>query len=168
MKKVVSMVGILWCVVLLAWCNTWSNDPIAINDTVTITYDASFEDGEPIAIQKESTFIVWELSEVSILEQQVIGMKQGEKKEVLAKPEEAYGKEYDSNKMQRLAVQIFQELGYAIEIGKSYRIGDVKWIIKGIEGEWSQQVVIFDINEPKTYKNIIFKFSVKKVVKAEK
>ena len=158
MKKLLMLAGI-WSLLLLTGCGNQQvvENPIAQGDTVSINYSVSLENGRAIVTDKAETFVVWEGQTLTILEKEVLWMKKGETKTVTATPADAYGKNYDPNKVQKIASTIFETLSLKPEIGKTYTLGTTEGLVKDIVSS----IVLFDTNAPETYNNVNIVFTIK-------
>lgn len=157
MKKLLMFAG-MTSLLLLTGCGKQTPiNPITQGDTVSINYSVNLENGRIIATDKTETFVVGQWQTIAILEKEIIWMKKGETKTVTATPAEAYGKNYDPNKVQKIATTIFETLSLKPEIGKTYTLGNTEGLVKDIV--WS--IVFFDTNAPETYNNVTITFTVK-------
>lgn len=134
-------------------------------DKVHVEYEGRFENGE---VFDSTAMHGGELLEfipgtgmlVSGFEKAVIGMNEGEEKEVTLKPEEAYG-ESNPEYVQKLPKDKFPaEAKEGMQIGIPTPMGQIPATITKI----GEDFVEIDMNHPMAGKTLIFKI---KVVKAE-
>ena len=98
---------------------------------------------------------------IDALEKALIGMKVGEKKTVIAKPEEAYG-EYDKSKVIAVSIKRLRAAGYErIQPGMEVKIGDSIGRVKRV----TERYAYIDFNHPLAGKTL--KIEVEVLEKAE-
>lgn len=96
------------------------------------------------------------------MEKALLNMKVGEKKEVIAKPEEAYG-EYDKEKVIAVSIKRLRAAGYdRIQPGMEVKLGDSVGRVKRV----TERYAYIDFNHPLAGKTL--KIEVEVLEKAEK
>ena len=99
---------------------------------------------------------------IDALEKALLNMKVGEKKEVIAKPEEAYG-EYDKEKVIAVSIKRLRAAGYdRIQPGMEVKLGDSVGRVKRV----TERYAYIDFNHPLAGKTL--KIEVEVLEKAEK
>ncbi|MFZ2150603.1 MAG: FKBP-type peptidyl-prolyl cis-trans isomerase [Candidatus Absconditicoccaceae bacterium] len=162
-KKIILIAVIFFSIILLG-CGSGKNT-VQIGDKVTLTYSINFEDGSVFNTASTIETNIGDGAIVKGVEESIIGLKSGDKKEILVAPENGYGKNYDAAKVQKITKMIFDRMGLKPEIGKSYKIGDLEGIIKSTQGSGDFQVFMLDTNPRNTYENLIFKIKIDKITK---
>jgi len=154
MKKIMGLLAIVSLSLLMITGCTDKNS-VHIWDTVSITYTATFPDGQVFDqnIHEDTplTFTIGSWQVIQGLDEGIVGMKLGKTKTLSIKPAKWYGKLYDTNNIQKISQLIFDKLSINIENGTTQKLGNiegmVKWTEKDSEGN---TLVLFDINPRQT------------------
>ncbi|MCF7835397.1 FKBP-type peptidyl-prolyl cis-trans isomerase [Candidatus Gracilibacteria bacterium] len=163
MKKIGLLMIVLASIFIFGCGKTQILESIEIGDKVKISYDSKFENGDIFEENQTKEIIVGNQEIIEGLENAIIGMKQGEVKEVLVNPNVGYGDKYDDKNIQQLAKFIFDRLNLVPEMGKEYQIGDINGIVKGIQGDGDYTIVLLDTNPKETYQNLIFNVKIDEI-----
>jgi len=153
MKKIIGLLAIAsLSLLMIAGCT--DKNSIKAWDTVSITYIATFPDGQAFDQNTEQTpltFIVGSWQVIQGLDEGIVGMKLGKTNTISIKPEKWYGKLYDTNNIQKISQLIFDKLSVKIENGAIQRLGNIEGIVKWTEKDTEGNVlVLFDINPRQT------------------
>ncbi|RLA64818.1 MAG: peptidylprolyl isomerase [Epsilonproteobacteria bacterium] len=135
---------------------------IKSGDKISINFVAKLEDGQVFSDSKNDgplDFTVGEFDLISGLNQAVIGLDEGEKKEVTLKPEEAFGK-YDEELLMSYAID---QLPPETIVGVQFKDDQTEkiWTVKNIDEEKGE--AILDGNHILAGQPIIFSIEVIKV-----
>ena len=135
------------------------------NKAVVFDYRLYDEDGELIECSPEGeslTFVFGEGSIIPGLERELEGMEPGESKEVVVKPEDAYGLR-DPGLVQQVPKERFAE-GSDLELGMSY-MGrtDTGQVINFLISGMDDQNVEIDLNHPLSGMDLRFQVNIKDV-----
>ncbi|MBN2028225.1 MAG: peptidylprolyl isomerase [Actinobacteria bacterium] len=139
------------------------------NKTVAFDYKLYGEDGELIESSPEGeplNFIYGEGSIIPGLERELEGMEPGDSKEVVVKPEDAYG-EHDSELVQKVPKERFAA-GSTLEIGMSY-VGrtEAGQVINFLITAMDDENVQIDMNHPLAGVNLRFEVTIRDVKDVE-
>jgi len=138
----------------------WSNPSVigggvVIGDEVHVLVDAKFEDGS-VFTNDTISFVLWDQTVDSFLENEILGMKAWSKKKFELLPGDWYGKYYDPRQIQQLPVMVFQLMEITPEIGWYYDFGWETGVIVDLDWTWDQQIVTIDGNSPETFNTIFY------------
>ena len=138
MKKLLTLLSITVCsLIIFSWCD--SANKVHIGETISITYVATFTDGQLFEENTGMIFTVWSGQVIKGLDEGVVGMKIGKTKTITIEPKEWYGKLYDKNQIQKISQLIFDKLSITPKnwtIQKLWNIaGVVKWTEKDRDSE---------------------------------
>ncbi|EKD25126.1 MAG: peptidylprolyl isomerase FKBP-type [uncultured bacterium (gcode 4)] len=163
MKKIFSFLVIAWLsLFVIAGCT--NKDSIKIWDIVSITYTATFADGQVFDQNTEQTPLMFSVGSGNViqgLDEAVVGMNVGDTKTVTIAPEKWYGKMYDTNNLQKVSQLIFDKLSIIPENWTMQKLGDIEGIIKGTEKDESgNTLVLFDINPRQTRDTLRYKITI--------
>lgn len=152
MKKLLVLVGMILSFCVVAWCT--STYRVQRGDTITIASIATFPDGKVLQHYSETaplTFTVGSWQVVAGLDNGVVGMKIGSKKTLTVHPKQWYGYLYSDSNIQKISRFIFEKLSISPQEGKIQKLGDIEWVIKGVQTDdlW-EEIVLFDINPRET------------------
>jgi len=112
-------------------------------------FESSYDDGEPLI------FKVGDGTLIPGLDRGFIGMRQGEKKEIVVLPNDAYG-DYDENKLIKIDTSDFPE-GEKPEIGMEMDLEDEEGnILPAVIKEIGKEKIIMDANHPLAGKKTVF------------
>ena len=159
-----SILGILLLSILLVAC---SPKTAQLGDTVTVEYVATLPDGTPFDKSTDYdvpiTFVIGKHKVLMGMENMVVGMKAGEQKKELLRPDEAYGI-YDQTKVQLVPLNNFPsgshlQKGMALHFTDNVQHKDVPGIITEI----SNDGVTVDLNHPAAGKSLWFNITVVKI-----
>jgi FKBP-type peptidyl-prolyl cis-trans isomerase 2 len=134
---------------------------VKIGNKVKVEYEGRLENGEIFDSTKNHggealEFVVGAKMLVSGFENAVIGMKEGEEKEVNLKPEEAYG-EHNPDYVQKVPKDKFpEEAQVGMMIGIPTPMGQIPAKIVDMD----DKMVTLDLNSPLAGKNLIFKIKI--------
>lgn len=145
------------------------NMKVGPNKTVAFDYKLYDEDGELIESSPEGeplNFVYGEGSIIPGLERELEGLEPGDSKEVVVKPEDAYG-DRDPELVQKVPKERFEE-GSALEVGTSY-IGrtEAGHVINFLITAMDEENVHIDMNHPLAGINLRFEVTIKDVKDAE-
>ncbi len=163
MKKIFSLVAlVVISLFFLSWCTT--KNSIKVGDLVSLTYTATFPDGQIFDQNTDETplmFIVGSGSVIAGLDQGVVGMKVGKTKTITIKPEKWYGKLYNKNNIQKISQLIFDKLSITPENGTTQKLGDIQGVVKWTEEDKDGNIlVLFDINPRETRDTLKYKVTI--------
>ncbi len=155
---------------LFLWaCSAVLGPVVKIGDKVTIeyesryandsTFDRSVDYGVPV------TFTIGNREVFPGIERTVIGMRQGERKEVLLSPEAAYGL-HDPNKVERIPVEEFPN-GSKLRVGMRLAARDrlTGEEIRGKIIDIGQEGIVVDFNHPLAGESLWMDIKVVEIVK---
>ena len=146
----------------MSGCNT--SKTIETWDSVHIIFTGNFEDQKMFETQ-DITIKVGSAEVISGIDSALIGMKEWEKKFLTLTPEDAYGKQYQKNKIQKLPKIVADELP-SLQVDWEKTLGGLTWTIKWIEtDDDGNEVLVFDLNAPETWKTLTYEVSVKNIEK---
>jgi len=139
------------------------------NKTVAFDYRLYDEDGELIESSPDDeplNFVYGEGSIIPGLERELEGMEPGDSKEVVVKPEDAYG-DRDPELVQKVPKERFAE-GSTLEVGMSY-IGrtEAGHVINFLITAMDDENVQIDMNHPLAGINLRFEVTIKDVKDVE-
>lgn len=147
---------------VIAWCA--SKDSIKLWDMVSITYTATFPDGQIFDQNTEQSplmFTVWSQQVIAWLDKAVVGMKIGKTKTITIKPDTWYGKLYDENNIQKVSQLIFDKLSIKVENWTMQKLWDIEGVVKWTEKDESwNTLVLFDINPRQTRDTLTYKITI--------
>ncbi len=87
-------------------------------------------------------------------------MKVGKKKNITIEPTQGYGSLYNEAAIQKVGKLIFDKIGITPEIGNVEKLDQIEGIIRNIEtDEYSNEVVLFDINPRQTRDTLTYKIT---------
>jgi len=163
MKKIMSFLAIAsLSLFVIAWCA--SKNSVKVWDMISITYTATFPDGQVFDQNTEQTplmFTVWSWQVIQGLDEGVVGMKVGNSKTITITPEQWYGKLYDANKIQKVSQLIFDKLSVTPKNWTTQKLWDIEGIVKWTEKDESGNVlVLFDINPRQTRDTLKYKVTI--------
>jgi peptidylprolyl isomerase len=139
---------------------------IKAGDIVSISYIGELENGEIFDTTDDKGIITIKIGERKILkaiEENLLGMKEGEEKEIILTPDKAFGtfKDY---------LQISVERNTVDKIKKDIKIGDPVVLteksgkeIKGIISKVNEESVIIDMNHPLAGRTVIYKVKIESI-----
>jgi FKBP-type peptidyl-prolyl cis-trans isomerase 2 len=130
-------------------------------DAVTFNYEGRIEDGSAFHTLDEDpiTVEVGAGSLIKGLEEQLIGMSEGEEKEITVSPENGYGME-KSELVQTVDSSLFAETEITPEIGMIFKTPHGNCHITGMEGD----KIEISFNHPLAGKVLDYKIKVIKIV----
>ena len=148
--------------VIIAWCS--SENSIKTWDTVSISYTASFSDGETfenVTWQTGLNFVVGSEQVIQGLNEGVLGMKLAQTKTLTVSPDKGYGGLYTKNSIQKISQLIFDQLGIKTKEWSTQKLGSIAWVIKWTEKDENGNVfVLFDINPRQTRDILKYKITI--------
>lgn len=163
MKKIVSLLCIV-SLSLLVITGCSSKNGVKVWDTVSVTYIASFADGEIFDQNTEQTPITFTVGSglvIQGLDEGVVGMTVGKTKAITVKPEKWYGKFYDKNNVQKISQFIFDQMGIQTKKWTTQTLGTLTWVIQWTEkDENGNTFVLFDINPRQTRDTLKYKVTI--------
>ena len=125
-------------------------------DTVSLTMTGTFENTD-LFETKNVTITIWSGEVISGVESALIGMEKWEQKSITIAPENGYGKDYETNKIQKISKLIFDKIQVSPTNSGEVDLGGIKWTIKGTEQDGSgNTIILFDINPAQTWKPLIY------------
>ena len=134
---------------------------VETGDTVQFSFVGKFEDGsifdtsdEPLSVKIGTGKLI------QGLDKGIMGMKEGEEKEIKISPEEGYGFE-DSNLIARIPHEIFKKNNLEPQVGMMLRTSQGDCYVSKL----SDEDVEINYNHPLAGKNIIFDVKVERIVK---
>jgi len=147
---------------IFAWC--WNKDKIQVGDIISITYTATFSNGEIFDNTTEKNpllFTVGEKQTIQWLDEAVVGMKIGKQKTITIPADKWYGSLYSTNLIQKIGKLIFDTLEIPTETGTSQKLDNIEWVITWIEiDDDGNELVLFDINPRQTWDTLTYKITV--------
>lgn len=145
---------------------------VKTGNTVTVEYEGKFESGEVFDSSQHGehhhplTFVVGAKQVIPGFDSAVLGMKDGEEKEVTIKPEEAYGEKRDDleKEIPRNVLPKEQEpkAGMTLLMGTP----DGRQFPVQIKKVGEENITI-DLNHPMAGKTLIFKIKIVKIEEAD-
>ena|ERR1700752_940332 len=137
------------------------SDKVESGDTVRFSFVGRFEDGsifdtsdEPISIEIGTGKLI------SGLDKEILGMTQGEEKEVTVSPEEGYGLE-DPSFVQTIPLDAFKKNNIDPQIGMMLRTPHGDCHITGV----SDKDVEVDYNHPLAGRTLVFDIKIEEIIK---
>ncbi len=144
-------------------------------DSVSVNYIGSLQDGtvfdtsyEKIAREKGKydpnrkyeplTFTLGAGQMIKGFDEGVLGMKEGEEKEVTIPPEKAYG-EYDANLVGAVPIKIFEQSGLTPKAGRTIEISGRPARILS----FNETSVMLDLNHELAGKTLVFRIRLEKI-----
>lgn len=156
------LVVALAIVAFVLWKNPFGGT-IAAGDTVTISYVATYENGDVFEakwVDAPVTFEVGGKQVIPGLSTAVQGMKDGAEKTVKISPKDGYAKYYDPGMVQNIPDVLFRNLREDVVVGKYIKIADLEWVIKDIKEEGGLDVVVLDANPRETWQDLTYDITV--------
>lgn len=166
-RKSILITSLLACTILLAWCHNKPNvqeQPITTElwDTVTLTYDSYFQDGEIIEQWIEKTIILWFEELFPIFDTELLWMETWEEKTFMTKdPSQWYWIYYNSTKIQEISSSIINTIWLEPKVWEQVNLWWLKWVILEI---YPASVKI-DFNDKQTRENVEFHVTIKNIQK---
>lgn len=160
---------ILW--VIGFFLRKTSDIGVQVWDTVSIEYTTYFED---LTIFDTNiwwellTFEVWAGDVIKGLDDNIVGMKVEKIETIIIIPKDWYGKSYNPRKIQNINSIVFRNLNIIPEIGAFHKFQDSEGIIKEIQGEWENQIIIMDTNPRHTRQELTYEINVKSIISNNK
>ena len=154
---------------LLLACSEIKGPAAEIGDTVTISYESHYINGSIFDRSADYsvpvTFTIGKKEVFPGIEQSVMGMHQGEEKNIMLTPEAAYGP-HDSDKVEQISLDELSA-GSHLRIGTTISATD-KVTGKEVSGRIiniSQRGVIIDFNHPLAGQPLLMDIIVKNIMK---
>lgn len=140
------------------------NKTIEAGDSVHIIFTGTFED-QNIFETKDMIVVVGSGEVISGIDSALIGMKEGETKTITLNPENAYGKQYQKDKVQKIYKVIADKMP-SLQASGEKTLGGLTWSLRGTEtDENGNAIIIFDLNSPETWKTLVYTIKVKEIEK---
>lgn len=142
--------------------------PISIGDEVAVHYTAKLDTGEVIETTRDGEPPLFKIGAQELLpslEEAIIGLEKGDRKEVTIPPSKAFG-EWKEELLQEVPKSIFEgappKLGSLVEL----RSRDGRRILATVH-ELEEDSVILDLNHPLAGQTLIFEIEIIEVHKPE-
>lgn len=163
MKKIIGLFVISVCsLIVIAGCT--NKDSIKVWDLISITYVATFPDGEIFDQNTAQTPLMFTVGSGEVIpgiDENMTKMKVGKTKTFTVAPDKWYGKLYDETQIQKVAKLIFDEASISLENWTLQRIWDIEGIIKWTEqDENGNDLVLFDVNPRETRDTLKYEITV--------
>lgn len=169
MKTTRTLLLLLTISLFLLACSTPSGPAAEIGDVVTIEYESRYANGSAFDSSKDYdvpvTFTIGNKEVFPGIERTVIGMHEGERKEILLSPEAAYGLP-DSEKIELIPLEEFPNWS-KVRIGMSLPAKD-RSTGEEIEGKIinvTPEGIVVDFNHPLAGESLWMEITVKEIVK---
>ena len=138
---------------------------VETGDTITLNCKGMLESGQVVTDSGQDgplTFKVGEFDVITGLNSAVIGMKEGETKEVTLPPEDAFG-EYDENKLVGYPVD---QLPNETSVGARFKDDQTEnvWTVREIRED--EGLAVLDANHILAGQNLVFEINLVKVEKS--
>ena len=151
MKKILPIIIVIILIIagLFRW-NTQktSTKTIQLGDKVQINMTSQIVEGE-IYEQKEVIFTVGQNETLPAIDKNIVWMKKWETKTFFAESQDAYGINYNNNKVQIINTEIFSGTELPIT-GETLKLGVIEWLVTAV----NETGIILDLNDPITYQDM--------------
>lgn len=151
MKKILPIIIVIILVVvgLFRWrTQKIATKTIQLWDKVQISMTSQLPDGE-IYEQKEIIFTVGQNETLPAIDKNIIWMKKWDTKTFFAESQDAYGINYNNNKVQIINTEIFSGTELPIT-GETLKLGVIEWLVT----EVNETGIVLDLNDPITYQDM--------------
>lgn len=151
MKKILTIIILIFIIVvgLFRWkTQKTAIRTIQLGDKVQISMTSQLLNNE-IYEQKEIIFTVGQNETLPAIEKNIVWMKKGETKTFFAESQDAYGINYNTNKIQTINTEIFSGTELPIT-GETLKLGIIEWLVTAI----NETGIILDLNDPITYQDM--------------
>lgn len=129
-------------------------------------YDAANPDAEPVFNEARNyeplTFEVGAAQMIPWFDAGVVGMQEGETKELTLEPSEAYG-EYNEELIQSVPLNNFTDNGLEIVVWESYNFGFTQWTVLEINEDENETII--DFNPRLAWKTLVFEVTIESITK---
>jgi len=131
-------------------------------DSASISYSVTLDNGnviDEVLPDHPKTIVVGDMK-VSVIDDLLIGMKEGDNKKISISPDAWAGKYYDPSKVKKIPKILFDNLWEEVVLGRQYVLGTISGVVISVDGDGSSAKVVLDTNDPKTRQNITYKVSI--------
>lgn len=187
MKKVFSLIGIIFVFVFLSGCGGPSikDWPASTGDIVHVDYVATFERFPQVLYDTTQEKVVqdlkadiakksfWPLALVAgedtdkqiplVVQEALVGMKAGDQKTIVVSPADGFGYMYDATKEKEISGDPLLRAWIQLKIGQVQGIDGKKMVVKAIKGQADNQTIVFDANALETYNTLVYVVTVHQV-----
>ena len=139
MRKSILGIALVSVTLVFAGCfGGGSKDgPIKSGDTVFVSYSATYEN-ESKVFDEELLPVPIKIGQADILpyiDEQLLGLKKGDKKTVLVTPNNGFGEEYNSELVKTLPAMYFTVGGKRVGMGTIVNLDGREGTVTGVQGE---------------------------------
>lgn len=151
MKRILPIIIVI--ILIIAGLFRWNTQKTVIKtvqpgDKVQINMTNQTTNGE-IYEQKEMIFTVGQNETLPAIENNIVWMKKWESKTFFAESQDAYGINYNTNKVQIINTEIFSGTELPIT-GETLKLG----ILEGLVTQVNETGIVLDLNDPITYQDM--------------
>ena len=146
--------------------NSPQADWLRVWDQVLISYEITLADNGAILSPtdiKPVTIVLGEASFGAKVDDELMTMKVGDTRTIRLSPEEWNAGEYNPNNIKRFPQALYQQIGVDLAVGDTQYFDGVPAIVVEIETDREEPQIVFDMNNPRTYKDTIMTITLEEI-----